>query len=129
MVNTDNHVTKIFEFFLQKTQINIKMNDEEILNAFKCFDTNGDGLINLEEYIQGCRNNGNTATEESLKEMFELFDVDHDGHIDAKEFYFASNFLGISKSFVKVGMDQVAAAFQKYDTNGDGLISLEGKFN
>ncbi len=59
--------------------------------------------------------------------MFELFDVDHDGSIDEKEFFFAMNFLGISKSFTKVGMDEVTIAFQKFDTNGDGLISLEGK--
>lgn len=58
--------------------------------------------------------------------MFELFDVDHDGSIDEKEFFFAMNFLGISKSFTKVGMDEVTTAFQKFDTNGDGLISLEG---
>jgi Ca2+-binding EF-hand superfamily protein len=104
------------------------MSQAEISNAFRLFDENGDGLINLEEYIQGCRKNGNSATDESLKEMFDLFDIDHDGNIDEKEFYFASNFLGISKSFVKVGMDEVTAAFQKYDTNGDGLISLEGEF-
>lgn len=49
--------------------------------------------------------------------MFDLFDVDHDGNIDEKEFFFAMNFLGIQKSFVKVGMDEVKL-------NGDRLFLL-----
>lgn len=102
------------------------MKHSEIADAFKSFDENGDGLITLEEYVAGCRKNGNNAPAEALKEMFELFDIDHDGNIDEKEFFFATNFLGITKSFVKVGMDEVTSAFQQYDTNGDGLISLEG---
>ena len=70
---------------------------DEVKAAFMSFDTNNDGLISSQEYIDGCRNTGNKTSVETLQKAFDLFDLNHDRFMDIKEFYCAMNYLSATE--------------------------------
>ncbi|OXA52901.1 nicotinamidase [Folsomia candida] len=62
-------------------------------NCFLAFDTDGDGCLNYQEFAVLCRALFRNERDKpyhiepkSLKEMFDTFDINHDGLIDEKEF-------------------------------------------
>ena len=77
-----------YEEFL--TIINQKDKDvdeeEEVLKAFKVFDKEGNGLININELKDIMLNFGNNWSEEELNEMFKEADIDMDGYLNYEEF-------------------------------------------
>ena len=77
-----------YEEFL--TIINQKDKDvdeeEEVLKAFKVFDKDGNGLININELKDIMLNFGNNWSEEELNEMFKEADIDMDGYLNYEEF-------------------------------------------
>lgn len=80
----------------------------------------------FKEYVHACRNVGNNSDESALKEKFDIFDVNKDGNIDMEEFFFATNFLMISKRFVDITMDEVRHVFQDSEGSaGRELLPLQ----
>ena len=77
-----------YEEFL--TIINQKDKDvdeeEEVLKAFKVFDKEGNGLININELKDIMLNIGNNWSEDELNEMLGEADIDMDGYINYEEF-------------------------------------------
>ena len=73
-----------FEEFLQMMSKKIKETDteEEIKDAFRVFDKNGDGMISAHELKQVMANLGEKLTDEELDEMMREADTNGDGHID-----------------------------------------------
>ena len=60
--------------------------EEEVLNAFKVFDKDRNGLININELKNIMLNVGNNWSEEEITEMLREADVDMDGYINYEEF-------------------------------------------
>lgn len=60
--------------------------EQEILNAFRVFDENGDGFVDAEELRAALENLGEKLTEEEIDEIFREADINHDGKIDYQEF-------------------------------------------
>ena len=60
--------------------------EEEVLNAFKVFDKDGNGLININELKELMLSIGNNWTEEEINEMLGEADIDMDGFIQYEEF-------------------------------------------
>lgn len=79
-----------FEEFLQMMSKKIKDTDteEEIRDAFRIFDKDGNGLISANELKQLMANLGEKLTDEELDEMMREADLNGDGHIDYEEFRF-----------------------------------------
>ena len=73
-----------FEEFLQMMSKKIKETDteEEIKDAFRVFDKNGDGMISAHELKQVMANLGEKLTDEELDEMMREADTNGDGQID-----------------------------------------------
>lgn len=53
---------------------------------FAFYDTNGDGLIGLEEFLKGLASLNNKSKDERLKRIFQGYDIDGDGYVDRKDF-------------------------------------------
>ena len=59
---------------------------EEIKEAFKHFDKDGDGAISIDELDNMMRNAGQYISQKELKQMMEETDENGDSSIDEKEF-------------------------------------------
>jgi Ca2+-binding EF-hand superfamily protein len=60
--------------------------EEEMLEAFKVFDSDGDGNISADELRQIMANLGEKLTDEEIDEMVKEADTDGDGEINYQEF-------------------------------------------
>lgn len=130
------------------------MNYEEAKKAFAEYDTDNDGYITLQgkkyqhdfnehqnleintnekpsstekEYIINCRCNSNMAKDDDLVKMFKIFDANNDKKISLEEYCNSVHFLNITKNFSEVDCLEMKDAFNKFDINMDGKISLQGK--
>lgn len=82
----DDEIT--FEQFLKMVRKRMKDVDteEELIEAFKFFDTEGTGLIQVEELKQMMLNLGETLDPEELEEVIMEADEDNDGYVNYEEF-------------------------------------------
>ena len=60
--------------------------EEEVINAFRVFDKEGNGLINTEELKHIMMTIGDKMTEDEAEEMIREADIDEDGVINYEEF-------------------------------------------
>ncbi|KAI9610305.1 hypothetical protein KEM48_002556 [Puccinia striiformis f. sp. tritici PST-130] len=60
---------------------------EEILRAFKLFDTDNTGKVTLRDLRKISKELGENLDEEELSAMIEEFDLDQDGEINEQEFF------------------------------------------
>ena len=60
--------------------------EEEMMEAFKVFDSDGNGMITADELRQIMANLGEKLTEEEVEEMVKEADIDGDGQINYEEF-------------------------------------------
>jgi Ca2+-binding EF-hand superfamily protein len=77
-----------FSEFLTMMARQIKEQDveAEILEAFKVFDSDGDGKISQTELVRVLTTIGEKLTDAEAKQMLEAADTDSDGQIDIEEF-------------------------------------------
>lgn len=60
--------------------------EEELREAFKVFDKDGNGVISAQELKSVMANLGETPSDEEITEMIKEADTDGDGQINFKEF-------------------------------------------
>jgi Ca2+-binding EF-hand superfamily protein len=60
--------------------------EEEMIEAFKVFDSDGNGMISADELKQIMFNLGEKLTEEEVEDMVKEADIDGDGEINYEEF-------------------------------------------
>ena len=60
--------------------------EEEVLKAFKVFDKEGNGLININELKDIMLSMGNNWSENEINEMLAEADIDMDGYINYEDF-------------------------------------------
>ena len=60
--------------------------EEEMLEAFQVFDTDGNGSITADELRQIFNNLGEKLTDEEITDMIKEADIDGDGEINYQEF-------------------------------------------
>ncbi|KAL5008434.1 hypothetical protein ScPMuIL_014015 [Solemya velum] len=87
-VDSDGNGTIEFnEFLVMMAKKHSEQHDmHEITDAFKVFDTNGDGLISALELRQVMTNLGEKLTDKEVDDMIKEADLDGDGQINYKEF-------------------------------------------
>ena len=56
--------------------------EEELREAFKVFDKDGNGFISADELRHVMTNLGEKLTDEEINEMIKEADIDGDGHVD-----------------------------------------------
>lgn len=87
-VDADGSGTIDFSEFLTMSTRNMKEADseEEMIEAFRVFDKDGNGSISASELRQIMANLGQKLTDEEVDEMIREADMDGDGQIDYQEF-------------------------------------------
>jgi Ca2+-binding EF-hand superfamily protein len=101
---------------------------QEVIMAFKKFDTNRDGAISQQELLNGMRSTGLDFGQDEARSVFEMADVNTDGEINYTEFVSAL-FPAASDGLVKFrskfnNIPCVKQAFRQFDADGDGAISI-----
>ena len=100
-MDTDGNGTIDFPEFLAMMTNRLKDNytDEEIREAFRVFDKDGNGFISAAELRHVMTNLGEKLTDEEIEDMIREADIDGDGQVDfdGKRLYFFFNFSIIVK--------------------------------
>ena len=71
---------------MMKLKVQDQNQEEDIREAFKVFDRDGNGLISAAELRHVMTNLGEKLTDEEVDEMIKEADIDGDGHINYEEF-------------------------------------------
>lgn len=93
--------------------------NQELEEAFLRFDTNRDGKISASELGSVLRSLGDNPSEEELLLMVKEVDRDGDGFIDLGEFIL------LNTASSSVEGEELRDAFQVFDTDDDGKISVQ----
>ncbi|CAD8042862.1 unnamed protein product [Paramecium primaurelia] len=104
--------------FIGTTMIS-KEEKNQLMQAFKEMDQNGDGILSKEEILETYKKymDDETALQE-VQKIMELVDMDGSGTIDYTEFIIAS--MDRRKAMQK---EKLKEAFQIFDKDGNGFIS------
>lgn len=102
------------------TQLASKEDTKDLADAFKQIDTNHDGKLSLDEFREGCARVFPEFTEEEVVKLFHDADTDKSGSIDYSEWIMAT----VNKKRLLTS-ENLRAAFNTFDDNGDGNISLD----
>ena len=111
----------------------------EVTAVFERFNTNGDGMLDMKEVRAMLEAAGFEADSEyvvGLANMFGTYDRDGSGGIELGEFSTMYEQLGLGERLAAAAAqgpraapaaaaDVVAAAFDRFNTNGDGMLDLE----
>ncbi|XP_033018426.1 uncharacterized protein LOC117054078 [Lacerta agilis] len=125
--------------------------EEEIREAFRVFDKDGNGYISTAELRHVMTNLGEKLTDEEVDEMIKEADVDGDGRVNYEEFVrvmmenrdnerviswrretererekrlcWAEDGHAMAYRFTEAELDVVKEAFAHFDTDGDGVIT------
>ncbi|KAJ8768062.1 hypothetical protein K2173_021002 [Erythroxylum novogranatense] len=138
--NGDGFVTKK-ELRESLKNIKIFMTEEEVEEVVAKVDSNGDGLIDFEEFcllceLMGVQDSGRGGGGESsgdvrqegdrsegdLKEAFDVFDKDKDGLITVEELDLVLSSLGLKKG---KRVEDCKAMIRKFDVDGDGMVNFD----
>ncbi|KAI4357551.1 hypothetical protein L6164_001491 [Bauhinia variegata] len=95
--------------------------EEELIGIIKGVDSDGDGCINLDEFIElHTKDVDSNEVMENLKDAFSVFDIDGNGSITAEE---------LQKVMKNLGDECSVAECRKMisgvDSDGDGMIDFE----
>lgn len=107
-------------FNYDKRLINFpKFENDEIKEAFDCFDINGGGSISAQELKFIFRSLGEEVQDEEVDEMIRLADREGDGQVNFKNFYEFITGLGIDNQAEKIILDDLKRRkLQEEDNKG-----------
>ncbi|XP_027332664.1 calmodulin-like protein 7 [Abrus precatorius] len=132
--NGDGFVTML-ELRESLRNIRILMTDKEIDDIVIKFDSNGDGLLDFEEFClligecmggqMGEEKEGDIGKEGedevNLKEAFDVFDKDNDGLISVEELALVLTSLGLREG---KRIEECKEMIKKVDMDGDGMVNF-----
>ena len=98
-----------------------KEDRNELLDLFRQFDTNGDGVLSKQEVMEGYKAYlGDMEAEKEAERIMQEVDLDKSGTIDYNEFILAA--LNRQKVLNK---EKLEATFKMFDKDGNGKISAD----
>jgi len=99
------------------------MDPTELKRVFQMFDRNDDGRITKKELNDSLENLGIFIPDVELSQMIEKIDVNRDGCVDIEEF--RELYESIMDERVEEEEEDMREAFNVFDQNGDGFISVD----
>ena len=98
-----------------------KEDRNELLDLFRQFDSNGDGVLSKQEVMEGYKAYlGDVEAEKEAERIMQEVDLDKSGTIDYNEFILAA--LNRQKVLNK---EKLEATFKMFDKDGNGKISAD----
>lgn len=98
-----------------------RTSSDEVKRIMSVVDKNGDGFIDFDEFVEFKFGGSSlSCTQDSIKDAFELYDLDKDGLNSASELHSALNRLGD-----KCTMAECRKMISAVDTDGDGHVNFE----
>ncbi|KAK2727705.1 hypothetical protein QYM36_008260 [Artemia franciscana] len=98
--------------------------DAEILAIIKEVDADGNGTIEFSEFVIAMAKSANEIdAEKEIKEAFDVFDKDSNGHINVEELRYVSVNLGETFSD-----EDIAEMLKQADFDDDGIVNYKGFF-
>ncbi|KAL3535893.1 hypothetical protein ACH5RR_004354 [Cinchona calisaya] len=128
--NSDGYITEQ-ELRDSLNSIGMGMTEKEIADMMKKVDSDGDGLIDLDEFCESFDSlllGGGEMSEEQeleegdLKEAFGVFDGDKDGLITVKELGLVLSSLGFKEG---KNLEDCKEMIRKIDMDGDGMVNFD----
>jgi len=117
-LNKDQFLSMVTEFGIMGTPKNFEA-------LFEGFDTDGDGVISLKEFVLLIRVMSDDSPEDKIKWAFKTYDENKDSHIDADEM---KRYVATVCEMMKRdgdGEELAETVMKKLDANQDGKISQE----
>ncbi|KHM99985.1 Putative calcium-binding protein CML31 [Glycine soja] len=97
-----------------------KLPTKEAEKAIAALDSDGDGLLSLEDFIALMEAGGEEQKLNDLKVAFDMYDTESCGFITPKSLKKMLKKMGESKS-----IDECKSMIKQFDLNGDGVLSFE----
>ena len=142
---SDGMLKRAFRALGLKKRSGDKLEMDEAM--FKTFDTNGDGVVSLQEFEANCppavraliiekleggwkfdpelwEESMNRHRTVNFSKIFKNFDMDGDGCLDFREMQRAFRAMGMKKR-AGANYELDAMTFKTFDANGDGKVSLQ----
>lgn len=121
--NKDGFITKL-ELRESFEKLGIGMGEGEVHDMVAKSDSNGDGLIEFDEFCDLFTSVGGDVADDdgSLREAFEVFDGDKDGMISVEELGFVLRSLGMREGG---RVETCKEMIKKVDVDGDGMVSFD----
>ena len=132
-----NHTIDVRELHTALNELGLQTNTQEAAAVLQRFDSNRDGVIQLDEFRSLCQElaafQASVATSpppgavanvlldaDAVDQIFSRFDIDSNHTIDVRELHTALNELGL-----QTNTQEAAAVLQRFDSNRDGVIQLD----
>ena len=93
--------------------------DDELRARFNALDTDGDGSIDLREYLKFSLTDALQRSATKITDLFKQWDEDGSGTVDKAEWTKAITALGFAYP-----ESVILAVFSDFDADGDGLIEI-----
>lgn len=119
-LNNDGIIIKE-ELGIVMKRLGRETNDRDLETMIRDVDTNGNGVVELDEFINMMKAQTRTMTsDEAVRQAFQVFDKNGDNFINKDEIRMAMNNLGEN-----VTEAEVNEMLQCMDLNKDGRVSFE----
>lgn len=119
-LNNDGHITKE-ELGTVMKQLGRETTDNDLQTMINDADTNGNGVVELDEFIQMMKNQTKSmSSDDAIRQAFRVFDKNGDNYINRDEIRTAMNNLG--ENVTEKEVDEMLSCM---DINKDGKVSFE----
>ena len=98
----------------------IKLNENELINAINAMDANQNGLVDYSEFIAACLQSHNYLQESHLRGAFAYFDKDNSGSISKEELRMC-----LQSDDFTLTEEQIDELLAGVDANNDGEVDYQ----
>lgn len=116
--NKDGKISKE-EYCSAAALLGNKTTKSEVAKAFQAIDTDGDGYVDFNEFMNAQKSDGGVKTGD-IKSAFKVFDLDGNGKITAEELVQVLRQLG-----ERCSLEACRKMVRGADTDGDGMIDVD----
>ncbi|XP_050226447.1 probable calcium-binding protein CML23 [Mercurialis annua] len=122
--NSDGKISSD-ELIQSLSKLGTKLSIDDVQYMMKDFDKDGNGYIDFDEFVEFIQCSGAADTprgggNKDLKDAFDMYDIDKNGLISARELHQVMKMVGLKSS-----LSECAKMIRQVDQDGDGNVNFE----